>query len=328
MSKYQAQEIEEKWQKIWAEKEVYKAEFPSDKPKYYVLDMFPYPSGAGLHVGHPLGYIASDIVARFKKLKGFNVLHPMGFDSFGLPAEQYAIQTGQHPKQTTEINIKRYKEQLNRIGFAFDWSREVQTSDPGYYKWTQWIFLKLFNSWYNPRTNKAEHIDKLIAILQKEGFSGMDCDILTGEIEEELPAFSAEQWKNFSEEKRLKMLMNFRLAYLGEAFVNWCPDLGTVLANDEVKDGFSERGGYPVERKRMKQWSMRITNYSNRLLKDLETLNWRDSLKESQKNWIGKSQGCSVFFGGKRSTISTYRSVYNTARHFVWRYVFNISTGA
>jgi leucyl-tRNA synthetase len=299
MSKYQAQEIEEKWQKIWAEKEVYKAEFPSDKPKYYVLDMFPYPSGAGLHVGHPLGYIASDIVARFKKLKGFNVLHPMGFDSFGLPAEQYAIQTGQHPKQTTEINIKRYKEQLNRIGFAFDWSREVQTSDPGYYKWTQWIFLKLFNSWYNPRTNKAEHIDKLIAILQKEGFSGMDCDILTGEIEEELPAFSAEQWKNFSEEKRLKMLMNFRLAYLGEAFVNWCPDLGTVLANDEVKDGFSERGGYPVERKRMKQWSMRITNYSNRLLKDLETLNWRDSLKESQKNWIGKSQGCSVFFGVK-----------------------------
>jgi len=299
MSKYHPQEIEGKWQKKWAEKEVYKAEFPSEKPKYYVLDMFPYPSGAGLHVGHPLGYIASDIVARYKKLSGYNVLHPMGFDSFGLPAEQYAIQTGQHPKETTQVNITRYKEQLNRIGFAFDWSREVQTSDPSYYKWTQWIFLKLFNAWYNPRTDKAEPIETLIVILEQEGFSGMGCDILTGDIEEELPAFSAEQWKNFSEVKKLKMLMNFRLAYLGEAFVNWCPALGTVLANDEVKDGFSERGGYPVERKRMKQWSMRITNYSNRLLKDLDTLDWRDSLKESQKNWIGKSQGCSVFFGVK-----------------------------
>jgi leucyl-tRNA synthetase len=296
MSQYNPQEIEAKWQKFWSDNQTYKAEFPSEKPKYYVLDMFPYPSGAGLHVGHPLGYIASDIVARFKRLNGYNVLHPMGFDSFGLPAEQYAIQTGQHPKQTTKENIKRYKEQLNRIGFAFDWSREIRTSDPSYYKWTQWIFLKLFNSWYNPRNKQAEHIDSLIDIFSTEGFSGMGCDILTGDIEEDLPSFSSEQWKNYSQEKRLGILMNFRLAYLGEAFVNWCPALGTVLANDEVKDGYSERGGHPVERKRMKQWSMRITAYSERLLKDLDPLNWRDSLKESQRNWIGKSKGCSLFF--------------------------------
>lgn len=299
MSQYNPQEIEAKWQKTWSQEETYKAEFPSNKPKYYVLDMFPYPSGAGLHVGHPLGYIASDIVARFKNLNGYNVLHPMGFDSFGLPAEQYAIQTGQHPKQTTKENIKRYKEQLNRIGFAFDWSKEVQTSDPSYYKWTQWIFIKLFNSWYNPRNNQAEHIDSLIEIFSQEGFSGMGCDILTGDIEEDLPSFSAEQWKNYSSSKRLEILMNFRLAYLGEAFVNWCPALGTVLANDEVKEGYSERGGHPVERKRMKQWSMRITTYSERLLKDLDSLEWRDSLKETQRNWIGKSKGCSLFFDVK-----------------------------
>lgn len=296
MSQYNPQEIEAKWQKKWVQNQTYQAEYPSDKPKYYVLDMFPYPSGAGLHVGHPLGYIASDIVARYKRLEGYNVLHPMGFDSFGLPAEQYAIQTGQHPKQTTKENISRYKEQLNRIGFSFDWSREIQTSNPSYYQWTQWIFLKLFNAWYNPRNNQAEHIDSLIEIFSIEGFSGMDCDILTGDIEEELPSFSPEQWKNYSFEKRESILMNFRLAYLGEAFVNWCPALGTVLANDEVKDGYSERGGHPVERKRMKQWSMRITTYAERLLKDLEHVNWRESLKESQRNWIGKSKGCSIYF--------------------------------
>jgi leucyl-tRNA synthetase len=296
MSSYNPQEIEEKWQKIWDDQQIYKAAFPSDLPKYYVLDMFPYPSGAGLHVGHPLGYIASDIVARFKKLNGFNVLHPMGFDSFGLPAEQYAIQTGQHPKETTKVNIARYKEQLNRIGFAFDWSKEVQTSDPSYYKWTQWIFIQLFNSWYNPRTNKAEPIETLITIFDNEGFSGVGCDILTGDIEEDLTAFSANKWNDFDNEKQLNILMNFRLAYLGEAFVNWCPALGTVLANDEVKEGYSERGGHPVVQKRMKQWSMRITTYADRLLSDLDNLNWRNSLKESQKNWIGKSQGCSVFF--------------------------------
>jgi len=299
MSSYIPSEIEKKWQAFWAKNQSFAAEFPSNLPKYYVLDMFPYPSGSGLHVGHPLGYIASDIIARYKRHAGFNVLHPMGYDSFGLPAEQYAIQTGQHPKKTTEDNIQRYREQLDSIGFSFDWSKEVQTSDPSYYKWTQWIFLKLFNSWYNPRINKAEPIETLISIFEKEGFKGVGCDILTGDIEEDLPSFSAENWKNFNPEDRLAVLMNFRLAYLGEAFVNWCPELGTVLANDEVKDGFSERGGHPVIRKRMKQWSMRITAYANRLLQDLDDLNWRDSLKESQRNWIGKSQGCSVFFAVK-----------------------------
>lgn len=293
---YNFKDIENKWQKIWKDTKPFKADNTSTKPKYYVLDMFPYPSGAGLHVGHPLGYIASDIMARYKRHKGFNVLHPMGYDSFGLPAEQYAIQTGQHPAVTTEQNIARYREQLDKIGFSFDWDREVRTSDPSYYKWTQWIFIQLFNSWYNPRNNKAESIDTLIKIFETEGFKGLTHDILTGDIEKELEAFTPEQWKNFDEKKRSDVLMNFRLTYLGEAYVNWCPALGTVLANDEVKDGVSERGGHPVERKLMKQWSMRITAYAQRLLDGLDTIDWTESLKESQRYWIGRSEGTSLKF--------------------------------
>lgn len=293
---YNHLKIESDWQKYWAQHHTFRALNNSPKPKYYVLDMFPYPSGAGLHVGHPLGYIASDIVARYKRLNNFNVLHPMGYDSFGLPAEQYAIQTGQHPAITTEQNIKRYREQLDRIGFSFDWEREVRTSDPQYYKWTQWVFIQLFNSWYNPRTNKAEVLDTLVAIFEAEGFKGSEHDILTGDIEKDLNAFTATEWKNFDEKKKNEILMNFRLAYLGEAYVNWCAALGTVLANDEVKDGVSERGGHPVERKLMKQWSMRITAYAQRLLDDLETIDWSESLKEAQRNWIGRSQGCSIKF--------------------------------
>ncbi|MBC7865699.1 MAG: leucine--tRNA ligase [Bacteroidia bacterium] len=293
---YHFKDIEQRWQKFWAENKTFRTEDASAKPKYYVLDMFPYPSGAGLHVGHPLGYIASDIVARYKRHKGFNVLHPMGYDSFGLPAEQYAIQTGQHPAITTEQNINRYREQLDKIGFSFDWEREVRTSDPEYYKWTQWIFIQLFNAWYNPRTNKTEHIDSLIKVFETEGFKGDHHDILTGDIEHNLDAFTSEEWKKFDEKKRSDVLMNFRIAYLGEAYVNWCPALGTVLANDEVKEGVSERGGYPVEKKLMKQWSMRITAYSQRLLDGLDKIDWTDSLKESQRNWIGKSEGTSLRF--------------------------------
>jgi leucyl-tRNA synthetase len=293
---YNFSEIEKKWQSKWAAEKTFKADNQSNKPKYYVLDMFPYPSGAGLHVGHPLGYIASDIVSRYKRHKGFNVLHPMGYDSFGLPAEQYAIQTGQHPVVTTEQNINRYREQLDKIGFSYDWEREVRTSDPDYYKWTQWIFIQLFESWYNPTTKKAEPINTLISIFEKEGFGGLSNDVLTGSIEHELNSFTSEQWKQFSEKQKSDILMNFRLAYLGEAYVNWCPALGTVLANDEVKDGVSERGGYPVERKLMKQWSMRITNYAQRLLDGLDKLDWTESLKEAQRYWIGKSEGSSIEF--------------------------------
>lgn len=293
---YNHREIEKKWQKIWAEKKTFAAHNDSPKPKYYVLDMFPYPSGAGLHVGHPLGYIASDIIARYKRHKGFNVLHPMGYDSFGLPAEQYAIQTGQHPEKTTKENIARYREQLDKIGFSFDWDREVRTSDPAYYKWTQWIFLQLFNSWYNPKNNKAEGLASLISIFEKEGFKGEEHQILTGAVEKDLHAFTSDEWKNFTEEKQQNILMHFRLAYLSEAFVNWCPQMGTVLANDEVKDGVSERGGYPVERKLMKQWSMRITAYADRLLDGLNTIDWSESIKEAQRNWIGKSEGASIKF--------------------------------
>jgi leucyl-tRNA synthetase len=258
--------------------------------------MFPYPSGAGLHVGHPLGYIASDIISRYKRHKGFNVLHPMGYDSFGLPAEQYAIQTGQHPEKTTRENIARYREQLDKIGFSFDWDREVQTSNPDYYRWTQWIFLQLFNSWYHPKNKKAEKLETLITIFEKEGFRGEEHNILTGEIEKDLHVFTADEWKNFSEEKQQNILMHFRLAYLSEAYVNWCPQMGTVLANDEVKDGVSERGGYPVERKLMKQWSMRITAYADRLLDGLNQIDWTESIKDAQRNWIGKSEGSSIRF--------------------------------
>lgn len=289
---YDFRGIEEKWQKFWKENQTNRTLNDTSKPKYYVLDMFPYPSGAGLHVGHPLGYIASDIVARYKKLKGFNVLHPMGFDAFGLPAEQYAIQTGQHPRITTEENIKRYREQLDKIGFAFDWSREIRTSDPSYYKWTQWIFIRLYHHWFNPSVRKAEPIDTLITYLNQNGFNGSIYDIdvnVDGN-------FSADEWKNKSEKEQHDFLQQFRLAYLSEAWVNWCAALGTVLANDEVKDGVSERGGYPVERKRMPQWSLRITAYADRLLEDLEDIDWPESIKDSQRNWIGKSEGTSVQF--------------------------------
>ncbi len=293
---YDFRSIENKWRQKWAELGTYKVTEDPNKEKFYVLDMFPYPSGAGLHVGHPLGYIASDIYARYKRLQGFNVLHPMGYDSFGLPAEQYAIQTGQHPAITTEENIARYRTQLDKIGFCYDWSREVRTSSPEYYKWTQWIFKQLFNAWYNPMSNKAEHIDTLIAIFEKNGSSGIDSKILTGDIEKEVLPFTAEEWKNFDDKKKFDILMHFRLAYLGESFVNWCPALGTVLANDEIVNGVSERGGHPVERKRMKQWSMRITAYAQRLLDGLETIDWTESIKETQRNWIGRSEGASVRF--------------------------------
>ncbi|MFM2136529.1 MAG: hypothetical protein RL021_1929 [Bacteroidota bacterium] len=293
---YAPREIEKKWQQIWKDRNTYGVQVDPSKPKCYVLDMFPYPSGAGLHVGHPLGYIASDIYARYKRLKGFNVLHPMGYDAFGLPAEQYAIQTGQHPAVTTEQNIARYRQQLDNIGFCYDWSREVRTCDPSYYKWTQWIFLQLFGSWYNPSTDRAEPIETLISHFETNGFSGMEDSILTGNIEHALVPFTARQWKDYTDKQRSDILMEFRLAYVGEAWVNWCPALGTVLANDEVKEGVSERGGHPVERKQMKQWSMRITAYAERLLNDLDLIEWSDSIKEHQRNWIGRSEGASLFF--------------------------------
>jgi leucyl-tRNA synthetase len=289
-------EIEQKWRKHWAENQTFKAENSSTKPKFYALDMFPYPSGAGLHVGHPLGYIASDIYARYKRLQGFNVLHPMGYDSFGLPAEQYAIQTGQHPEKTTQENILRYRDQLDQIGFSFDWSREVRTSSPEYYKWTQWIFIQLFHSWYNPASNKAEKIDTLIHLFETVGFNGNAESPLTGGIEVNIDAFSAEEWANFEESKKRSILMHFRLAYLDNTWVNWCPALGTVLANDEIVNGVSERGGHPVERKKMQQWSMRITAYAERLLTGLDGLDWNESIKDMQRNWIGKSKGCSIRF--------------------------------
>ncbi|OJW13774.1 leucine--tRNA ligase [Mucilaginibacter sp. 44-25] len=288
---YQFKDIEKKWQRFWADKHTFKADNASGKPKYYVLDMFPYPSGAGLHVGHPLGYIASDIFARYKRNKGFNVLHPMGYDSFGLPAEQYAIQTGQHPSVTTEANIATYRRQLDQIGFSFDWGREVRTSSPDYYKWTQWIFMQLFNSWYNKDADKAESIEKLVAHFETKGSAGINavCD-------EDVLTFTAEEWKAFSEKAKQEELLKYRLTYLRESTVNWCAALGTVLANDEVKDGFSERGGYPVEQKKMMQWSMRITAYAERLLQGLDNIDWPEPLKEMQRNWIGKSVGASVKF--------------------------------
>ena len=301
MSEYNHIAIEDKWQKDWRKNKTYKATENSSKEKFYVLDMFPYPSGAGLHVGHPLGYIASDICARYKRSEGFNVLHPMGYDSFGLPAEQYAIQTGQHPAVTTKVNIDGgvdkqgnvidgYRKQLDIMGFAFDWDREVRTSSPEYYKWTQWIFKQIFNSWYNKNTDKAENITTLTAVFEKEGNANVNavCD--------EAATFSAEDWNAWSEAVQRKILMNYRLAFLADSWVNWCPVLGTVLANDEIKDGVSERGGHPVEQKLMRQWSMRISAYAERLLKGLNEVDFSDSLKEQQRNWIGKSQGASVRF--------------------------------
>ena len=303
---YNHQEIEAYWQAYWAEHQTFKAQNNSTKPKYYVLDMFPYPSGAGLHVGHPLGYISSDIVARYKRHKGFNVLHPQGYDSFGLPAEQYAIQTGQHPALTTAKNIARYREQLDKLGFSFDWSREVKTSDPAYYRHTQWIFAQLFNSWYNNETDKAEPIETLVALFEKGGNVGVSapCD-------EDTPTFTAEQWKAFTEGEQQRILLKYRLTYLAETEVNWCPGLGTVLANDEVINGLSERGGYPVIRKKMTQWSMRITAYAERLLQGLDAIDWSESIKESQRNWIGKSVGASIDFtvagGSHKITVFTTR---------------------
>lgn len=283
-------EVEKKWQQYWAENKTFQVKIDLSKPKYYVLDMFPYPSGAGLHVGHPLGYIASDIYSRYKRLQGFNVLHPMGYDAFGLPAEQYAIQTGHHPAITTEKNIARYREQLDRIGFSYDWSREVRTCDPEYYKWTQWAFLKMFNHYYDNDLDKAEPVEKLIARFERGGNEGVNA--ACGDVE----SFTAAQWAGFDLKKKSGILMQYRIAYQGETSVNWCPVLGTVLANDEVKEGLSVRGGYPVEQRKMKQWQLRVSAYAERLLNGLEGLQWSDSLKEMQRNWIGRSQGAEIIF--------------------------------
>ena len=287
---YNFSKIERYWQARWASEKTFRAEIDNEKPKFYVLDMFPYPSGAGLHVGHPLGYIASDIYSRYKRLKGFNVLHPMGYDAFGLPAEQYAIQTGQHPAKTTEKNIARYREQLDRIGFSFDWEREVRTCEPEYYKWTQWAFIKMFEHWYSITEQKAKPVEELVEIFSREGNSFVNA--ACGEVN----LFSAEEWLAMSENERADILMQYRIAYLGETSVNWCPALGTVLANDEVKEGLSVRGGHPVEQKKMKQWQLRVSAYAGRLLGDMEELDWSDSLKEMQRNWIGRSEGAEMTF--------------------------------
>ncbi len=322
---YNFNEIEKKWQAYWKEQKTFKAYNNSEKPKYYVLDMFPYPSGAGLHVGHPLGYIASDIYSRYKRLQGFNVLHPMGFDAYGLPAEQYAIQTGTHPAITTAKNIIRYRKQLDQIGLSFDWDREVVTSDPFYYKWTQWTFIRLFEHWYNLETNKAESVDKLTAMFEKDGNAKVKA-ICNPVVE-----FTAGAWKAMTERDQQQVLMNFRLAYLSDTWVNWCAALGTVLANDEVKDGFSERGGYPVERKQMKQWSLRITAYAQRLLDGLEKLEWSESLKEVQRNWIGRSEGAAVYFklavGSQRSAVAGQQSSVVSRQSSVGGQQSNLESG-
>ena len=287
---YDFRKIEKKWQTYWAQNGTFKTKEDPSKPKFYVLDMFPYPSGAGLHVGHPLGYIASDIYSRYKRLKGFNVLHPMGYDAFGLPAEQYAIQTGQHPEVTTVNNINRYRQQMDRIGFSYDWSREIRTCDPAYYKWTQWAFLKMFGSWYDNDAQKARPIEELTAAFEKGGSAAVNAACTEHE------PFTAEQWQAYSEKEKSDALMNYRIAYQGETAVNWCAGLGTVLANDEVKDGFSVRGGFPVEQKKMRQWQLRVSAYAGRLLEGLDRIDWTDSLKEMQRNWIGKSNGCEAVF--------------------------------
>ncbi len=292
---YNFNKIEQKWQNYWKENKTYQVELDESKPKFYVLDMFPYPSGAGLHVGHPLGYIASDIYSRYKTLSGFNVLHPMGYDAYGLPAEQYAIQTGQHPAITTAQNIKRYRQQLDKIGFSYDWNREVQTSDPKYYKWTQWVFLQMFGHWFNNKSEKAEKIENLIAEFEKNGSRNIDASC-TEEIE-----FTASEWKAMSDKQQQEILLNYRIAYLADTNVNWCPELGTVLANDEVKDGLSVRGGYPVEQRRMRQWLLRVSAYAKRLLDGLDTLNWSNSLIDIQSNWIGRSEGGDIDFKIKNS---------------------------
>lgn len=319
MADYNHRETEQKWQRFWDENQTYRTETDPSKQKYYVLDMFPYPSGAGLHVGHPLGYIASDIVSRYKRLKGFNVLHPMGFDSFGLPAEQYAIQTGQHPAITTEKNISTYISQLKQIGFSYDWSREVRTSDPGYYKWTQWIFMELFRSWYNKDTDRAEPIETLLEKFVTNGTTDVNavCDA-------DAPSFTAAEWNTKSATEQHEITLKYRLTYVADAVVNWCPALGTVLANDEVKDGVSERGGYPVEQKKMRQWMMRITAYADRLLTGLDTIDWSESLKEQQRNWIGKSVGASVRFQLADVKNSQFIEVFTTRVDTIYGVTFMV----
>ena len=287
---YNHKEIESRWQKYWRDNKVYKAEIDKSRPKFYVLDMFPYPSGAGLHVGHPLGYIASDIFSRYKRLRGFNVLHPMGYDAYGLPAEQYAIQTGQHPEKTTMQNIARYREQLDKIGFCYDWDREVKTCDPKFYKWTQWAFMKMVESYYDTELEKAMPIADLVRNFETRGTEGIHAA-----CSEEL-SFTADEWNAMSTKQKSDTLMNYRIAYLGNTMVNWCPELGTVLANDEVSEGLSVRGGYPVEQKLMYQWCLRVSAYAKRLLEGLETIDWTDSLKETQRNWIGRSEGAEMHF--------------------------------
>ncbi|MDE6217989.1 MAG: class I tRNA ligase family protein, partial [Muribaculaceae bacterium] len=294
---YNYKEIESRWQQYWKDNAVYKCSIDASRPKYYVLDMFPYPSGAGLHVGHPLGYIASDIFSRFKRQQGFNVLHPMGYDAYGLPAEQYAIQTGQHPEKTTTENIARYRSQLDKIGFSYDWDREVRTCDPDYYRWTQWAFMRMFESYYDLDADKALPIAELVKRFGNNGTEGVHAAC------SEDMQFSAADWNSFSEERRREILMNYRIAYQGETMVNWCAELGTVLANDEVSEGVSVRGGHPVEQKMMNQWCLRVSAYAPRLLADLENLAWSDSLKETQRNWIGRSEGAEMRFGIKDSDI-------------------------
>ena len=303
---YDFRTIEKKWQARWAEKGTFKTREDSSRPKFYVLDMFPYPSGAGLHVGHPLGYIASDIFSRYKRLKGFNVLHPMGYDAFGLPAEQYAIQTGKHPEETTTVNINRYRSQMDRIGFSYDWDREVRTCDPKFYKWTQWAFLKMFGSWYDKDADKARPIEELTAAFEEGGSEAVNAAC------SDHARFSAAQWKAFSQKEKSDMLMNYRIAYQGETAVNWCAGLGTVLANDEVKDGLSVRGGFPVEQKKMKQWQLRVSAYAGRLLEGLDRIDWTDSLKEMQRNWIGKSNGCEVVFKCYTGEAETDVTIFTT----------------
>jgi len=315
---YNFKEIESKWQSFWAANQTFKAEIDSSKPKYYVLDMFPYPSGAGLHVGHPLGYIASDIYSRYKRLCGFNVLHPMGYDAFGLPAEQYAIQTGQHPAVTTENNIARYRQQMDRIGFSYDWSREVRTCDPGYYKWTQWAFLQMFDSWYDNVQQKARPVAELEAAFAQGGSTAVDA--ACGDVK----PFSAEEWKAFSEKEKSDVLMQYRIAYQGETAVNWCPALGTVLANDEVKEGYSVRGGHPVEQKKMTQWQLRVSAYAGRLLEDLEDLDWTDSLKDMQRNWIGKSQGAEMVFKVSNGSQEYDMTIFTTRADTVFGVTFMV----
>lgn len=315
---YNFVDIEKRWQAYWAKHKTFEVKTDPSKPKYYVLDMFPYPSGAGLHVGHPLGYIASDIYSRYKRLKGFNVLHPMGFDAFGLPAEQYAIQTGQHPAVTTEQNIARYREQMERIGFSYDWSREVRTCDPAYYKWTQWAFLEMFDSYYCNIKRKARPISELIDKFAVSGTKGVNA-ACTEELD-----FTAEQWASFSEKEKAEVLMNYRIAYQGETAVNWCPMLGTVLANDEVKEGFSIRGGFPVEQKKMKQWQLRVSAYAERLLDNLETLEWTDSLKEMQRNWIGRSQGAEMVFKVSNGSQEYDMTIFTTRADTIFGVTFMV----